>query len=175
MPHLRSPTRWRNRRQPQISISVKIEPLNVDVNKQYYLVLLSHSGYLYDLYPILWSDDDFVEVKIDPSERDINKIREAEEEAEEKLIRLVSFCFINANDKEIDPLWRDFNNFYDECVEKATEHGEAILYPLTGMQIGSLEPDESDFNRICNKYIEIKLLTYDECKEIEGAGEYLGF
>lgn len=150
-----------------VQFGIELKPLNVTPDVKYNLVLLSHDGHLYDLIPISWNEDDFAGPE--SGERDINKIREAENRS----TRLVSLC-AKSVDKDIEPLWREFNTFYKECREKAARHGELQFRGWEGWNAGSYEPDESDFQRICNKYIEIKLLTDDECKEIEGAGSYLG-
>lgn len=140
---------------PHIEFVVRIEPVNIEINELYYLVLLSRSGYLYDQRPLMWTNDDFPVV--DSDERDITKIREAET----KSTRLITFR-VDANDKEIEPLWRDFNSFYTECRERAYERGELHWDVAGGWDAGSFEPSESEINRHCNKYIEVKLLTAEE-------------
>ena len=140
---------------PHIEFVVSMKPSNVEVNELYYLVLLSRSGYLYDQHPLMWTNDDFPVV--DPNERDITRIREAET----KSTRLVTFR-VDANDKEIEPLWRDFNSFYTECRERAYERGELHWDVTGGWDAGSFEPSESEINRHCNKYIEVELLTAEE-------------
>ena len=107
-----------------------------------------------------------------------------EEESERKLIRQINLR-AEANDKEIEPLCREISDYYAEENRKYEEREEAYYreyweevakYGLLAEPPEDVKPiKEPDFNKICNKYIEIKLLTYDECKEIEGAGEYLGF
>ena len=146
-----------------IVFNVKIEPLNVIPDVTYYLALLSRSGYLHELTHVLWKDKDFA--GSDPNERDVRKIKEAEGRAIRQEVMSAS-----AVDKEIDPLIRDFNKFYGECREEAAKHGELQFRGLDGWNAGSFEPDESDIQRICNNYVEVRLLTYEECKSIEGAG-----
>ena len=140
---------------PHIEFVVSIKPLSIELNKLYYLVLLSRSGYLYGQNPLMWTNDDFPVV--DPNERNITKMREADT----KSTRLVTFR-VDANDKEIEPLWREFNSLYTECREEAYKHGELHWDVAGGWDAGSFEPSEAEINRLCNKYVEVRLFTAEE-------------
>ena len=116
------------------------------------MLLLSHDGYLYDWVSIAWNEQDFATP--DPNERDISKINEIKGRS----TRLVTLS-ASASDKDIYPLIKDFNEFYLNRADQAQRHGQfTVGTPLTMVNLGSYEPNESDYNRISSKYVTVTVV-----------------
>jgi len=135
----------------KVDFHIEIKP-NHAVNGEFYVLLLSHDGYLYDWASIAWNEQDFATP--DPNERDISKINEIKGRS----TRLVTLS-ASASDKDISPLINDFNQFYLNLADQAQRHGQfTVGTPLTMVNLGSYEPNESDYNRIANNYVTVTVV-----------------
>jgi len=132
----------------QVRFDLSIIPRH-QLNGIFTVLLLSHDGYLYDSAVVSWSNEDFATPN--PTERNIATIQEMELRSE----RLISL-FAPSADKDIYALAQALSALYQEQAAKALSHGEYTVNVATGtVNLGSFEPNESDFTRISSKYVRI--------------------
>ena len=153
----------------RVHFFIEVNPLNISAGVNYYVVLLSRNGYLYDSVPISWSEEDFSSPSpLDPSERDVLKIKEWEE-AMEAAGWSPKFVVLHAPffDKEIEPFRNEFNGENLDALGRRqakdfmySKYVEWYPDPVSRWQLGGMHLSESELQEICKKYV--KLVVVDK-------------
>lgn len=140
-------------------------PEYVLADTPYSVVLLAKDGHFFDSSWVNWSTEDLRGAE--PDERNYWKIQEAEE-------RLVKHVRLGApaNDKDIVLLQKAYNSMVEEGTEKYQrklqdylQKGDMVSFLKAGDN--PWEPTKADINRVCSRYIRVKVVDKEELLKIE--------
>lgn len=133
-----------------IQIGVRVEAANVTPNKPYFVALVAPNSYLFDVKTVAWSPADLASP--DPSERDTRKIAATKE----RRLRNVTLS-ASPTDKVIEPLWRDFNDYWGKRRDQALKHGKVTIRILEGgsQYLNEFEPAEAEVQRIVLRHVKV--------------------
>jgi len=149
--------------QENIYFFIEVKPSEIVAGMDYYVVLLSKSGYLFSSAITNWSEFELIKPEEpDPEERDVRKLEEYKQRLSqwppERYVVLDAPFF----DKELEPLRNEFNSRNSQALSslqaKDIMHSKYVKWrtdPVTEWKLGGMHLGETELQDICNKYIEV--------------------
>jgi len=144
---------------------VDVKPSYISADTPYFVVLLSKDGYYFDSNVIKWSIEDLRGAEQD--ERNYWKIKGAEE----RLIKHVTLG-APADDKDIVALQIEYKAMVEEGEERYARELQECLQKGDLVSFGKAidnpwKPSKADINRVCNKYIKVKVVDKERLMKLK--------